>query len=260
MNDISPELKNLFIKYHGDTKKLLQENPSLDYMYALSDIRENLLEWYEFDEAASLLQVGSDYGALTGLYSRRVRQVTVLDPDGRNLSVNRLRNEGKENIRYITGDLDSFEEEEGFDYIVMAGSLSQPYDRHIRKAKSLLKPEGKLILSICNRLGLKYQAGAVPDRDRLSRSEILDLLCGEDGKQGKAEFYYPMPDYRLPITLYSDGHLPGKGDLTHAILAYDYPKYLRFDLGKMFDEVCEGKQFETFANSFLTIWSSHEEN
>lgn len=259
MNDISPELKKLFIKYHGDTKKLLQENPNLDYLYALSEIRENLLEWYEFDEAGSLLQVGSDYGALTGLYSRRVRQVTVLDPDSHNLSVNRLRNEVQENIRYITGDLDSFEEE-GFDYVVMVGSLRQPYDKHISKAKSLLKPEGKLILSICNRLGLKYQAGAVPDQDRLSREELLELLRGEETRQGKVEVYYPMPDYRLPITLYSDGYLPGKGDLTHAILAYDYPKYLRFDLGKMYDEVCEGKQFETFANSFLTIWSSHEEN
>ena len=73
MNDLSPEIRNLYQKYHGDIKKLLQENPNPDYLYALSDIRENLLEWYDFDENASLLQVGSDYGALTGLYSRRVR-------------------------------------------------------------------------------------------------------------------------------------------------------------------------------------------
>ncbi len=146
MNDISPELKKLFVKYNGDTKKLLQENPNLDYLYALSDIRENLLEWYEFDEEGSLLQVESDYGALTNLYSRRVKEVTVLDPDSNNLSFNRLRNEKQGNIRYITGDLDTFEEE-GFDYVVLVGSLKPPYDKHIRKAKSLLKPEGKLILS-----------------------------------------------------------------------------------------------------------------
>jgi hypothetical protein len=109
-------------------------------------------------------------------------------------------------------------------------------------------------------LGLKYQAGAAPDKIRLSRAELMELLCGKSGKEGEADVYYPMPDYKLPVTLYSDSYLPSKGDLTHAILAYDYPKYLRFDLGKMFDEVCEGKQFETFANSFLTIWSCHEEN
>lgn len=259
MNDISPEIRNLLIKYNGDTKKLLQENPNLDYLYALSDIRENILEWYAFDEEASLLQIGSDYGALTGLYSRRVSQVTVLDPNQNNLSVNRLRHQGRDNIRYVNGSLDSFEEN-GYDYVVMVGSLKEPYEVQIQKAKSLLKPEGKLILAICNRLGLKYQAGALSEKDRMSRAELLEYLCGRDGREGRAEFYYPMPDYRLPVTLYSDRYLPGKGDLTRAILAYDYPKYLRFDLGKMFDEVCEGKQFEIFANSFLTIWSSHEEN
>ncbi|MEY8354069.1 methyltransferase domain-containing protein [Lachnospiraceae bacterium 54-53] len=259
MSDISPEIRSLLLKYHGDTKKLLQENPNLEYLYALSDIRENVLEWYGFEAGASLLQVGSDYGALTGLYSRRVREVTVLDPNSGSLSVNRLRNGERENIRYVAGELADFEEP-GFDYVVMVGSLKQPYDVRVKKAKSLLKPQGKLILAVCNRLGLKYQAGAVPDADCLSRTELFELLCGREGTDGRAEFYYPMPDYRLPITLYSDGYLPGKGDLTHAILAYDYPKYLRFDLGKMYDEVCEGKQFETFANSFLTIWSRHEEN
>lgn len=253
MNDISPELKSLLLQYKGDTKALLRENPNLDYLYALSDLRENILEWYEFEPTASLLQIGSDYGALTGLYSRRVNQVTVLDQDRGNMSVNRMRHEGQKNIRYVTGDLASFGGET-FDYAVMVGSLAKPYEEQIKKAKSLLNPGGKLILAVCNRLGLKYQAGAVPDEERLSREEVLELLGG------KTELYYPMPDYRLPITLYSDSYLPGIGDLTHAILAYDYPKYLRFDLGKMYDQVCEGKQFETFANSFLAIWSRHEED
>lgn len=259
MNDLSPELRNLYTKYQGDTKAILKDNPNLDYMYALSDIRENLLEWYQFEENASLLQIGSDYGALTGLYSRRVKEVTVLESNQNNISFNRLRHQKRDNIKYVTGSLDTFKEEQ-FDYVVMVGSLEEPYEEQIEKAKALLKPEGKLILSLCNRLGLKYQAGAVSDQTKLSRQELLELLCGESETEGNVEFYYPMPDYKLPVTIYSDSYLPSKGDLTHAILAYDYPKYLRFDLGKMFDEVCEGKQFQTFANSFLTIWSRHEED
>ncbi len=259
MNDLSPEIRNLYVKYQGDIKTLLKENPNLDYMYALSDIRENLLEWFEFDESASLLQIGSDYGALTGLYSRKVKQVTVLDSNHNNLSFNRLRHQKRDNISYVTGNLDTYAGER-FDYVVMIGSLEEPYEEQIRKAKALLKPEGTLILSLCNRLGLKYQAGAIANQSRLSRQELLELLCGNEELDGTAEFYYPMPDYKLPVTIYSDSYLPSKGDLTHAILAYDYPKYLRFDLGKMFDEVCEGKEFQTFANSFLTIWSRHEED
>jgi 2-polyprenyl-3-methyl-5-hydroxy-6-metoxy-1,4-benzoquinol methylase len=259
MNDLSPEIRNLYVKYQGDIKTLLKENPNLDYMYALSDIRENLLEWFEFDESASLLQIGSDYGALTGLYSRKVKQVTVLDSNHNNLSFNRLRHQKRDNINYVTGSLDTYTGEH-FDYVVMIGSLDEPYEDQIRKAKALLKPEGTLILSLSNRLGLKYQAGAIANSSMLSRQELLELLCGNEERDGNAEFYYPMPDYKLPVTIYSDSYLPSKGDLTHAILAYDYPKYLRFDLGKMFDEVCEGKEFQTFANSFLTIWSRHEED
>lgn len=260
MNDISPELKKLYQNYSGDIKKLLQENPRLDYLYALSEIRENLLDWFEFKPEGTLLQVGSDYGALTGLYSKRVKEVTVLDPNQNNLSFNRLRHEKRNNIRYVNGDIHSFTSDQRFDYIVFAGSLCEPYKAAAEKARELLKPEGTMIAAIANRLGLKYQAGAKAEQYSLSRAELMELLCGSRGDEGTVKFYYPMPDYRLPVTLYSDGYLPGKGDLTHAILAYDYPKYLRFDLGKMFDEVCEGKQFETFANSFLTIWSRHEEN
>ena len=260
MNDISPELKKLYQNYSGDIKKLLQENPRLDYLYALSEIRENLLDWFEFKPEGTLLQVGSDYGALTGLYSRRVKEVTVLDLNQNNLSFNRLRHQKRNNIRYVNGDIHSFTTDQRFDYIVFAGSLREPYKSAAKKARELLKPEGTMIAAIANRLGLKYQAGAKTEQFSLSRAELKELLCGSRGDEGAVKFYYPMPDYRLPVTLYSDGYLPGKGDLTHAILAYDYPKYLRFDLGKMFDEVCEGKQFETFANSFLTIWSRHEEN
>lgn len=279
MNDVSPELKNLLREYQGDTYRILKEHPQLDYLYALSDMRENLLEWFDFEENASLLQVGSDYGALTGLFARRVGQVTVLDDEGANLEVNRMRHGAAENVSYVPGSLMDYTGN-GFDYVVMVGSLraagasahgsagasahgsvaASPHDcscqAQIDKAKSLLKPGGKLILAVCNRLGLKYQAGAKPDSVRLSRVETAELF----GHGGTLEFYYPMPDYRLPLTIYSDSYLPAKGDLTHAILAYDYPKYLRFDLGRMYDEVCEGKQFETFANSFLTIWSSHEED
>ena len=78
MKDSSWEIMNLLRQYNGDSKAVLRDHPDLECLYALSDMRENLLEWFPFREDASLLQVGSDYGALTGLYSRRVSHVTVL--------------------------------------------------------------------------------------------------------------------------------------------------------------------------------------
>lgn len=260
MKDISPEIKELLLKYHGDEKRALKEEVNPDYFFALSVIRENVLEWYEFDPAASLLEVGSGYGALTGLFSRRVREVTVLDEKEENLEVNRMRHEACHNIRYVRGSL--LDCQEGpFDYVVLAGSLTEPYEANVDRAKSLLKPGGTLIVASDNRLGIKYRAGAKPDDSALLRKELAEVLCGRNGeKGGTIQWYYPMPDYRLPITIYSEEYLPAKGELTHAILAYDYPEYIKFDPGRMYDEICEAELFEEFANSFLAIWSSHEKD
>lgn len=260
MKDISPELKELLLKYHGDEKRALKEESNPDYFFALSVIRENVLEWYEFNPDASLLEVGSGCGALTGLFARRVREVTVLDDREDNLEVNRMRHGAHSNIRYVKGSLADCQEG-SFDYVVMVGSLKEPFEANVDRAKSLLKPNGTLILAADNRLGIKYRAGAKPDETSLLRKEMAALLCGKNGeKGGTIQWYYPMPDYRLPATIYSEEYLPVKGELTHAILAYDYPEYLKFDPGRMYDEICEAELFEEFANSFLAIWSSHEKD
>lgn len=265
MNDISRELMELIRKYGTDVKRALQENSRLDYLYALSDMRENLLEWYPFDGDACLLQVGSDYGALTGLYSRKVRHVVVLDDSEENLEVNRMRNQEAENISYINGSLTEAAkhgmaagagEKMLFDYVMMIGSLRPEYEAQIRAAKALLNPGGHLIVAVCNRFGMKYWAGAEKDEHSFSKAVIGRLLSGDDD----LEFYYPMPDYKLPVTIYSQRRLPQKGDLSHTLTAYDYPKYLLLDVGASYDAVCEDGQFENFANSFLMIWRSHGSN
>lgn len=257
MKDISRELIAILDKYGTDYKRALQENSRLDYLYALSDIRENLLEWYPFPEEAALLQVGSDYGALTGLYSRRVRQVVVLDESEENLHVNRRRqeDEGRENITYIAGSLPEYaaQGKPQFDIVVLAGSLMPPYEDFIRAAKSVLKPDGRLITAVCNQFGMKYWAGAKKDEHSFSKRELTRLLTG-NGQEGTVEYYYPMPDYRLPSSIYSDSYLPVKGDLTNTLTVYDYPDYLLMDIGAAYDAVCEDGQFENFSNSFLTIW------
>lgn len=43
-----------------------------------------------------------------------------------------------------------------------------------------------------------------------------------------------MPDIKVPVTIFSDEYLPGKGDLTDTITAYDYPKYLLMDVGEAY--------------------------
>ena len=76
MKKINQELIALFDKYGSDRRRALRENKKLSYLYALADLRENLLDWYQFDPEQQALQIGADAGALTGLLARRLSSVT----------------------------------------------------------------------------------------------------------------------------------------------------------------------------------------
>ena len=72
MKKINQELIALFDKYGSARRRALRENKKLSYLYALADLRENLLDWYQFDPEQQALQIGADAGALSGLLARRL--------------------------------------------------------------------------------------------------------------------------------------------------------------------------------------------
>ncbi len=262
--EVERRLLGLIKTYGADEKAILGANPKLEFLYALSPQRENLLEWYPFRREGTLLQVGADFGALTGLYARRVSRVDVIDPSWANLEINRLRHAGQDgykNINYVQGTLAEYiSQAKGlYDYIMLIGDLEQDElsaeesAAEIEAAKSLLKPDGELIAAVCNPLGIKYWAGAAKDAHSLSKDSLTGWLMG-GGDGGSLEFYYPMPDYRLPVTIYSDAYLPREGDLTNTIAAYDFPDYPFFDMGAAFDQVVKEGKFDQYANAYLAIW------
>ena len=262
--ELERRLLGLIKTYGADVKAILGANPKLEYLYALSPQRENLLEWYPFRSEGMLLQIGSDFGALTGLYARKVSQVDVLDPSWANLEINRLRHEQQayyKKINYVQGVLAEYLSQTNglYDYVVIIGDLEQEElsdeesAAQIQNAKALLKPDGELIVAVCNPFGVKYWAGAAKDDHSLSKSALIRQLSA-DGSGRDLEFYYPMPDYKLPGTIYSDAYLPREGDLTDIIAAYDFPEYPFFDMGAAYDQVVKDGRFDQYANSYLAIW------
>lgn len=262
MKNRNKEVLNLIYKYGNDTRQALKENKKLPYLYALADLRENVLEWYDFKKEGHLLQVGADYGALTGLFLRKVSEVTVLDPSEESLNVVKMRYRGAENLDLVCGSLvpaGAGAELEtagatavlngGFDYITMIGSLTaeETLEAQLEAAKALLAPGGVLLLAVCNTFGIKYFAGAERDDVTATKKELENLLPG-------GRFFYPVPDYKIATEVYSDSYLPKKGDLTGALTVYDYPQYTSMDVGAAYDAVCEDGQFDNFSNSFLVIW------
>lgn len=252
----SQEILTLLEKYGNDTRRALRENKKLAYLYALSELRENLLEWYGFRPESRLLQIGADWGALTGLFVRQAVSVTVLDPEEEALKVvqKRFSEQGQAVCCVQAGLMEYADREPGmYDCVVFAGGFSEKTDKksQLEAARKLVAPGGVLLVAACNQFGFKYMAGARRDAVSFTKRELESALPG-------GRFYYPMQDYRLPGELYSDGYLPKKGELTGLLTVYDYPEYLMMDVGAAFDAACEDGRFDEFADSYLVVWEKPE--
>ncbi len=258
-------------------QEILMENNDWPILYHLSDVRENVLEWYEFDPQASLLEIGAGCGAVTGLFCRRVKRVVCNDLSKRRSTINAVRNGGYGNLEIFVGNFEDLALEETFDYVTLIGVLEysgyyisqgEPYGTMLARVKRFLKPGGKLIVAIENKFGLKYWAGAGEDHTggffdgiqnyagikgikTFSKPEITRLLQAAGFTDN--EFYYPMPDYKLPTAVYSDTFLPKKGMLNDITVSYDRDRYVMFDEAAAYEALAEDGQFPYFANSFLII-------
>ena len=60
-------------------EQALEENDSWPVVYHLSPVRENLLAWYPFQKAASVLEIGAAGGAVTGAICKSASKVTAID-------------------------------------------------------------------------------------------------------------------------------------------------------------------------------------
>ena len=260
----------------------LMTGDSWPHLYHLSNIRENILDWYNFNPEGTLLEIGSGCGAVTGLFCKKVRHVTAIELSKRRSMVNVTRNQQYDNLTIMLGNFEDIQIEEKFDYVTLIGvfeysicyiNSENPFMDMLKRAKSFLKPGGKLLIAIENKYGLKYFAGATEDhsgrnfdglenyvavdRVRTFSKGTLEKMLQEAGF-GKNQWYYPMPDYKLPEEIYSDRKLPAKGSIRDNCVSYDRDRYELMNEKLCYDSICEDGLFPQFANSFLIISEAGE--
>lgn len=275
-----------FVQNHteSDYENYIQISRSWSVMYHLSHIRENVVSWLPIRENQTVLEVGSGCGAVTGALARVAKSVTCVELSKKRSLINANRNKEFDNLTIMVGNFEDIEPnlEEKFDYITLIGVFEyarsyitgdKPYERFLEILKRHLKPNGKIVIAIENRLGLKYFAGCKEDHlgdyfagitgyseadgvktfSKRSLSELLD----QGGFAYK--FYYPYPDYKLPHTIYSDDKLPSIGDLNTNLRNFDADRIVLFDEEKAFNSFIEEGVFPEYSNSFIVVASPDEE-
>ena len=264
------------VKNNSDFTEILYDTDNWAILYHLTPVRKNLLDWYDFDKSGSLLEIGGGCGAFSGLFASKLQRVSVVELSKRRAEIIYNRHKNYENLEVIAGNLNDVEFEEKFDYVTLIGVLEYagkftdgdtPFKTFLENAKSYLKPNGKLLIAIENKFGMKYWAGAREDHT----GRFFDGIEGYPNDKGiqtfgkdelerliksvgfaDTRFYYPMPDYKLPKIVYSDDYLPKMDDLFDIYSPnFDQDRVVLFNEREAFKNVIKNGQFPFFANSFL---------
>lgn len=173
-----------------------------------------------------------------------------------------------------------------FEYGQSYMDTDRPFEDFLQVVMKHLAPGGRVVIAIENKYGLKYFAGCKEDHLGTWFSGIENYAGCETGYLGKwfsgienyaggdsvrtfsrqglekifascgitdYSFYYPYPDYKFMTTLYSDGWLPGKGELSNNLRNYDRERMDLFNEKYAFDGIAEDNLFSVFSNSYEVV-------
>lgn len=268
--DIESEMINLLkdgsIDWYSDSRWPI--------VYHFSHLRQNILNWYPFTKQDDLLEVGSGCGALTSLFCEKCRSVTSVELTERRAHINFDRNKEFDNLEIIVGNFSDIKYEKKFDYIIVNGVLEyaafmfedNPYETFLLELKKLLNPNGKILIAIENRLGLKYFSGSKEDHNGIYFSGINSYIGTKDNIRtfSKSElkniisncglkilkFYYPYPDYKFPTEIFTDETINSRFPTTLNI-PFDMDRINLFDENETYRSLMSLNIMDNFSNSFL---------
>jgi SAM-dependent methyltransferase len=262
----------------GETaEEILAHDVSWPALYHLSAVRRNLLEWFPFDPAARVLEIGAGCGALTGLLCERTRDVTAIELSRKRAEIIRARHGDRRNLTIAVGNVRDLAAGERFDLVTLVGVLeyapsftpgADPAAALLEVVAEQLAPGGTLIVAIENRFGLKYWGGAAEDHTgapfdglegyvrhgwvrTFGRAALEQLLRRAGFTQ--AQFHYPMPDYKLPESIFSERRPVEPGEVACPFPSFDRERLRLFDELAALDGIAQDGAFPFFANSFLVI-------
>lgn len=258
---------------------IIEEKKSWPILYHLSPLRGNIVDWLPIKPGDKVLEIGSGCGAITEKLAQKAGNVTCVDLSAKRSHINAYRNQEKDNIEIHVGNFMDIEPSlpEDYDFACMIGVFEYgqsyvhtktPYEDFLKIMKKHVKNNGRIVIAIENKFGLKYWAGCKEDHlgtyfgglegypeggsaRTFTRAGLEKIFknCGIN----KYSFYYPYPDYKFPTTIYSDKRLPDPGELTNNMRNFDRDRMVLFNEKYVFDGIIKDRLFDVFSNSYLVV-------
>lgn len=220
-------------------------------------IQIGLLRWYDFKSSCNGLYIGDRTDALAEELAERLHMVLCADLE------QTLQKDW-------TGEYSG-----GFDYLISVADLekSQCPGQLLHRWKTLLRPDGCMLLGVNNRLGLRYFCG---DRDPYTGRSFDGIenyrrayVKQEDSFLGRMydrsalshmlrsagwssfQFFSVLTDLKNPSHIYSQDFLP-KEDLANRIFpTYNHPDSVFLEEEALYEGLVENNMFHQMANAYL---------
>ena len=277
---IEDEMLEIAKQYpESEYNRVITERKSWPILYHFSNIRENIITALPIGKHDRVLEIGAGCGAITGALSRMAAHVDAVDLSMKRSLINAYRHKDCDNVTIKVGNFQDVEQhlDEPYDVITLIGVFEyaccyidgeEPYAEFLRIIKKHLTKNGKIIIAIENKFGLKYWAGCREDHTgnffeglegyaeggrvrTFAKKELESLLAAEGFSD--ATFYYPYPDYKLPEKLFTDAYLPQINELNVNRRNFDRNRVVLFDENKVFGELIKAGLFPEFSNSYLIV-------
>lgn len=256
INKTPEEFEEIYEKvmdYTGeDFSLILDTHSKIKNILALSDIRENILNWYEFKKNAIILELNSNYGEITGLLCNRAKRVVSIQESKKYSEIIEKRHKNKENLELIVGDISKINLNEKFDYIIIIG-IAENLKEKLEYAKKYLKEDGVILIAVNNKFGVKAwitsndSEKVIGNTKTAISKEQLELLLQEMNYK----FYYPLPNYKMPNIIYTENTMPTLSNIYRDLTYKD--ENVNFKEIDSYREIIKNnpEDFKKFANSFL---------
>lgn len=237
---------------------IIKKDNRLQVILALSQIRKNIVSWYPFEDECSILEIGANFGEITGLLCQHAKRVISLEKNIEKQKAIAKRNEKFSNLEIIDS-LDNVKEK--FDYITIIGFEKKNFELYkiLNNMKKYLKPDGKILLATNNKLSIdsmsKLNAQNETIEDVIKKQYSLSELKMQIEKAGfeNRKIYYPVTNYKLPNAIFTSEEQIRENLIARNIVYNDNETVKLYEQNNLYIELLKEdiKYLEMFINSFF---------